>query len=177
MAFLAQLPARLQHPGTRKTGPWLGAHYYYVAFSVFFMSLCFAWLGWLCPAATDIRSSATVPSPRGYWTCKGRVSRHLLSQDSPPRQRLLSVLAGQEPSTKAARKRKIFTVVYHAVHNCQEKYGTCLIALKNFHSSTRRLLRRGQIQAPKAIRTYLDLCTTSPQRKEAIALADLRPPH
>jgi hypothetical protein len=31
MAFLAQLPARLQHPGTRKAGPWLEAHYYYVA--------------------------------------------------------------------------------------------------------------------------------------------------
>jgi hypothetical protein len=31
LAFLAQLPARLQHPGTRKAGPWLEAHYYYVA--------------------------------------------------------------------------------------------------------------------------------------------------
>jgi CRP-like cAMP-binding protein len=47
VAFLAQLPARFQRPGTRKAGPWLEANYYYVTFSVFFMSL------WLRLIATN----------------------------------------------------------------------------------------------------------------------------
>jgi cyclic nucleotide-binding protein len=47
LAFFAQLPARLKHPGTRKAGPWLEANYYYVAFGVFFASL------WLRLIATN----------------------------------------------------------------------------------------------------------------------------
>jgi hypothetical protein len=47
LAFVAQLPARLARPGMRKAGPWLEAHYYYVAFAVFFMSL------WLRLIATN----------------------------------------------------------------------------------------------------------------------------
>jgi Cyclic nucleotide-binding domain len=47
VAFLAQLPARLQRPGTRKAGPWLEANYYYVTFAVFFASL------WLRLIATN----------------------------------------------------------------------------------------------------------------------------
>jgi hypothetical protein len=39
LAFVAQLPARLNRPGTRKAGPRLEANYYYVAFSVFVVSL------------------------------------------------------------------------------------------------------------------------------------------
>jgi hypothetical protein len=47
LAFFAQLPAHLRRPGTRKAGPWLEANYYYVAFSVFFVSL------WLRLVATN----------------------------------------------------------------------------------------------------------------------------
>jgi hypothetical protein len=47
VAFLAQLPARFQHPGTRRAGSWLEVNYYYVTFSVFFMSL------WLRLIATN----------------------------------------------------------------------------------------------------------------------------
>ena len=47
LAFFAQLPARLQHPGSRKAGPWLETNYYYVAFAVFFVSL------WLRLIATN----------------------------------------------------------------------------------------------------------------------------
>jgi CRP-like cAMP-binding protein len=47
LAFFAQLPARLQRPGSRKAGPWLEANYYYVAFAVFFVSL------WLRLIATN----------------------------------------------------------------------------------------------------------------------------
>jgi Cyclic nucleotide-binding domain len=47
VAFLAQLPARFRHPGTRRAGSWLEANYYYVTFSVFFMSL------WLRLIATN----------------------------------------------------------------------------------------------------------------------------
>jgi hypothetical protein len=47
LAFVAQLPARLQRPGTRKAGPWLETNYYYVAFAVFFASL------WLRLIATN----------------------------------------------------------------------------------------------------------------------------
>jgi hypothetical protein len=47
LAFFAQLPAHLKRPGTRKAGPWLEANYYYVTFSVFFVSL------WLRLVATN----------------------------------------------------------------------------------------------------------------------------
>jgi hypothetical protein len=47
LAFVAQLPARLHRPGTRKAGPWLETNYYYVAFAVFFVSL------WLRLIATN----------------------------------------------------------------------------------------------------------------------------
>jgi hypothetical protein len=47
LAFFAQLPARLRHPGTRRAGPWLEAHYYYIAFAIFFVSL------WLRLIATN----------------------------------------------------------------------------------------------------------------------------
>ena len=47
LAFFAQLPTRLKRPGTRKAGPWLEANYYYVVFSVFFVSL------WLRLIATN----------------------------------------------------------------------------------------------------------------------------
>jgi hypothetical protein len=47
LAFVAQLPARLARPGTRKAGPWLEAHYYSVALAVFFVSL------WLCLVAIN----------------------------------------------------------------------------------------------------------------------------
>jgi Cyclic nucleotide-binding domain len=47
LAFFAQLPARLKRPGTRKAGPWLEANYYYVVFSIFFISL------WLRLIATN----------------------------------------------------------------------------------------------------------------------------
>jgi len=39
MAFLTQLPARFQCPGTRRAGPWLEANCYYVTFTIFFVSL------------------------------------------------------------------------------------------------------------------------------------------
>ena len=39
LAFVAQLPARLAHPGMHKAGPWLEAHHYDVAFAVFFVPL------------------------------------------------------------------------------------------------------------------------------------------
>jgi hypothetical protein len=47
LAFLTQLPARLNRSGTRKASPWLETNYYYVAFSVFFVSL------WLRLIATN----------------------------------------------------------------------------------------------------------------------------
>ena len=47
VAFLTQLPARVQRPGTRRAGPWLEANYYYVTFTVFFVSL------WLRLIATN----------------------------------------------------------------------------------------------------------------------------
>jgi CRP-like cAMP-binding protein len=47
LAFFAQLPAHLRRPGTRRAGPWLEANYYYVACSVFFVSL------WLRLIATN----------------------------------------------------------------------------------------------------------------------------
>jgi hypothetical protein len=47
LAFVTQLPARLKRSGTRKAGPWLETNYYYVAFSVFFVSL------WLRLIATN----------------------------------------------------------------------------------------------------------------------------
>jgi CRP-like cAMP-binding protein len=47
LAFFAQLSAYLKRPGTHRAGPWLDAHYYYVACSVFFVSL------WLRLIATN----------------------------------------------------------------------------------------------------------------------------
>ena len=47
LAFLAQLPARLKRPGTRKAGAWLETNYHYLAFSAFFVSL------WLRLIATN----------------------------------------------------------------------------------------------------------------------------
>jgi hypothetical protein len=47
LAFVAQLPARLNRPGTRKAGPWLETNYYYIAFAVFLVSL------WLRLIATN----------------------------------------------------------------------------------------------------------------------------
>jgi hypothetical protein len=47
LAFVAQLPARLKRPGTRKAGAWLETNYYYLAFSVFSVSL------WLRLIATN----------------------------------------------------------------------------------------------------------------------------
>jgi Cyclic nucleotide-binding domain len=52
LAFLAQLPARFQRPGTRKAGSWLEANYYYVSFSVFLGAL------WLRLIATNGDGSA-----------------------------------------------------------------------------------------------------------------------
>ncbi|HEX8653235.1 MAG TPA: cyclic nucleotide-binding domain-containing protein [Pyrinomonadaceae bacterium] len=39
LAFFAQIPVRLRRPGVKKASPWLEANYYYVAFTVFFLSL------------------------------------------------------------------------------------------------------------------------------------------
>ncbi|MGB7926258.1 MAG: cyclic nucleotide-binding domain-containing protein [Pyrinomonadaceae bacterium] len=39
LAFFAQIPVRLRRPGVKKASPWLEANYYYVAFTVFFVSL------------------------------------------------------------------------------------------------------------------------------------------
>ena len=47
LAFFAQLPTRVNRPGTRKAGLWLEANYYYVAFAVFFVAL------WLRLIATN----------------------------------------------------------------------------------------------------------------------------
>jgi hypothetical protein len=47
LAFFAQLSAHLKRPGTHRAGPWLEAHYYYVACAVFFVSL------WLRLIATN----------------------------------------------------------------------------------------------------------------------------
>src|SRR5918996_1938096 len=33
LAFFAQLPTSLKLPGTHRAGPWLEAHYYYMAFA------------------------------------------------------------------------------------------------------------------------------------------------
>ncbi len=47
LAFIAQIPARLKHPGRRRSSAWLEEHYYYVACAVFFVSL------WLRLIATN----------------------------------------------------------------------------------------------------------------------------
>jgi hypothetical protein len=47
LAFVAQLPACLARPGTRKAGPWLEAHYYSVGFAVFFVSLWLRLVLWV----------------------------------------------------------------------------------------------------------------------------------
>jgi polyferredoxin len=39
LAFFAQIPVRLRRPGVKKASPWLEANYYYVCFTVFFVSL------------------------------------------------------------------------------------------------------------------------------------------
>ena len=39
LAFFAQIPVRLRRPGVKKASAWLEANYYYVAFSIFFVSL------------------------------------------------------------------------------------------------------------------------------------------
>jgi hypothetical protein len=39
LAFFAQIPVRLRRPGVKKASPWLEANYYYVAFTIFFISL------------------------------------------------------------------------------------------------------------------------------------------
>lgn len=41
LAFFAQIPVRLRRPGTKKASPWLEANYYYVSFTIFFVSLWF----------------------------------------------------------------------------------------------------------------------------------------
>jgi hypothetical protein len=47
LAFFAQIPVRLRRPGVKKASAWLEANYYYVAFSIFFVSL------WLRLIATN----------------------------------------------------------------------------------------------------------------------------
>jgi hypothetical protein len=47
LAFFAQIPVRLRRPGVKKVSPWLEANYYYVAFTIFFVSL------WLRLIATN----------------------------------------------------------------------------------------------------------------------------
>ncbi len=47
LAYFAQIPGRLKRPGNRKASPWLEAHYYYVAFAIFWASL------WLRLIATN----------------------------------------------------------------------------------------------------------------------------
>src|ERR1044071_2089850 len=39
LSFFAQIPVRLKRPGIKKASPWLEANYYYVSFTVFFLSL------------------------------------------------------------------------------------------------------------------------------------------
>ena len=39
LAFFAQIPVRLKRPGIKKASPWLEANYYYISFTVFFLSL------------------------------------------------------------------------------------------------------------------------------------------
>jgi hypothetical protein len=39
LAFFAQIPVRLRRPGVRRASPWLEANYYYVAFTIFVVSL------------------------------------------------------------------------------------------------------------------------------------------
>jgi hypothetical protein len=39
LAFFAQIPVRLRRPGVKKASAWLEANYYYVAFTIFFVSL------------------------------------------------------------------------------------------------------------------------------------------
>jgi hypothetical protein len=39
LAFFAQVPVRLRRPGVKKASPWLEANYYYVTFTIFFVSL------------------------------------------------------------------------------------------------------------------------------------------
>jgi Cyclic nucleotide-binding domain/4Fe-4S binding domain len=39
LAFFAQIPVRLKRPGIKKASGWLEANYYYVSFTVFFLSL------------------------------------------------------------------------------------------------------------------------------------------
>jgi hypothetical protein len=47
LAFFAQIPVRLKRPGIKKASPWLEANYYYVSFTIFFVSL------WLRLIATN----------------------------------------------------------------------------------------------------------------------------
>jgi polyferredoxin len=47
LAFFAQIPVRLRRPGVKKVSPWIEANYYYVAFTIFFVSL------WLRLIATN----------------------------------------------------------------------------------------------------------------------------
>ncbi|MBD0370453.1 MAG: cyclic nucleotide-binding domain-containing protein [Pyrinomonadaceae bacterium] len=47
LAFFAQIPVRLRRPGVKKASAWLEANYYYVAFTIFFVSL------WLRLIATN----------------------------------------------------------------------------------------------------------------------------
>jgi hypothetical protein len=47
LAFFAQLASTLRHPGTHRAGAWLEANYYYVAFTIFVVSL------WLRLIATN----------------------------------------------------------------------------------------------------------------------------
>ena len=39
LAFFAQIPVRLRRPGVQRASPWLEANYYYVAFTIFVVSL------------------------------------------------------------------------------------------------------------------------------------------
>src|SRR5215212_4822935 len=47
LAFFAQIPVRLRRPGVKKVSTWMEANYYYVAFTIFFVSL------WLRLIATN----------------------------------------------------------------------------------------------------------------------------
>lgn len=47
LAFFAQIPVRLRRPGVKKVSAWIEANYYYVAFTIFFVSL------WLRLIATN----------------------------------------------------------------------------------------------------------------------------
>jgi hypothetical protein len=47
LAFFAQIPVRLRRPGTKKASAWTESHYYYISFTIFFVSL------WLRLIATN----------------------------------------------------------------------------------------------------------------------------